>query len=495
MPPVEEAAPRLTLADMGGPGAPPDDFVQPPSNGAPAAGVGTSAPPKGAVEEPPIKPIVSEETDATQEPDPDAPPAPQKDDDAPAPTLGDSMADPAEATRKEAADKKAKEKKDADEAAAAAERAKKGETAPAPERDADLKFEPSAHTHPKTRKIITQFQTAAKAARDEREAAIKRAEVAEAKAKEAEAKAATVAVPKEIDDEIKTLRERVRELDITKDPIIQQKFDAKITANNNAILGVLKAQGFGMVKGEGDKLVENPQAIAELVKGGLTFKNLNPLLKKLDEADLVDEAEQIRDAIRQNNRLSSEKTQEIESWKGDHAKRQLERQTHTKQQQETQAASFRQHTDAILKGDLAALAKDFSYINRPADPLATDTPVTRKAKEAAIAEYDAAAKAIETAVKSLSPDGVAPEKLPEVVGRVNANAIQAQVLKFQVLPRLKADLAAVTKERDDFRAELEKIRAAGSLSRQHSSSPGDAQNRGEPQARSLDEAFTPPTGL
>ncbi len=491
MPATAEEAPRLTLADMGGPGAPPDDYVMPPSKGGDAAGA-AATPDKGAVQEPPIKPVVAEDASPDiPELDPDAPAKPK--DDEPERTLADSMDDPAEAAKKEAAEAKAKEKKDADEAKAAEDRAKNG--APAAERDADLKYDPSAHTHPKTRKIITQFQAAAKTARDNAEAATKRAEAAELKAKDAEEKAKTVAVPKEVDEELKTLRERVRELDITQDPVIQKKYDAKITSNNNSILSVLKSQGFGMVKGEGDKMVENPKAIAELVKGGLTFKNLNPLLKKLDEADLVDEAEQIRDAIRQNNRIAQEKSQEIESWKGDHAKRTLERQSASKQQQETQAAAFRSHTDAILKGDLEALARDFPHINRPADPLPTDTPATKKAKEAAIAEYDTAAKAIEAAVKTLNPEGVPAEKLPELVGRVNANAIKAQVLTFQVLPRLKAELAAARKERDEYKAEVEKIQGAGRLSRQQSSSPGDGAQRGEPQAKTLEEAFTAPGGV
>lgn len=513
MPPVAEApAPRLTLADLDGPGAPPDDYVQPPSGGAPAGGAATSAPAKGAVEEPPIKPIADDaetDTPTPPEPDPDAAAAPKKDPNEPEPTLSDSMTDPTEAAKAEADAKTAKEKKDAEEAAAAAERAKKGEATPPPERDADLKYEPSAHTHPKTRKIITQFQTAAKAARDEREAAIKRAEAAELKAKEAEEKAKTVVVPKEIEDEVKTLRERVRELDITKDPIIEQKYDRKIAANNDGILAVLKSNGYGAKVVDG-KTVENPAALAKLAESGLGMKTVYPLIVQLQKAaekfttegnedaalQAMQDADTLRDLLRENGRISQEKTKEIESWKGDHAKRQLERQTQTKHQQETQAAAFRQHTDAILKSDLETLAKDFSYINRPADPLPTDTPLTKKAKEAAIAEYDAAAKAIETAVTQLKPDAAAtPEKLAEVVGRVNANAIQAQVLKLQVLPRLKADLAAARKERDEFRAELEKVRDAGKLSRQHSTSPSESPNRGETQAKSLDEAFVPPPGV
>lgn len=499
MPAIAEAdAPRLTLADFNGPGTPSDDYVQPPSKGGDAAPA--AKPDAPANEEPTITPLVEEPE--TPEPDPEKP-ALNKDDE-PERTLADSMEDPVEVAKKEEAAKKAKDKTDADAAAKAAsqteEEKKKAAAATEQEkRDADLKYEPGAHTHPKTRTVITKFQTAAKAARDERDRErVERAtEVARLTKErdEASEKAKAVTLPKEAEDELKSLRERVRELDITQDPIIQKKYDSKITSNNESILSVLKAQGFGKVKKEGtEEFVDNPAAVAQLVKSGLTLKTLKPMIDALEKADLIEEAETVREALRENYRIQRDKQAEIESWKSDHARRTQERESITKQQREQQGAAFRQQTDTILKSDLEVLAKDFSYINRPPDPLPTDVPATVKAKQAAIAEYDAAAKAIEGAVKGFNTDNIAPEKLPEVVGRINAAAIQAQVIKLHVLPRVKAELAAGKARIAELEKELNGIREAGNLSRRHSA-PSSENANAQPQFKTLDEAFQSPPGM
>lgn len=498
MPPVAEPeAQRLTLADFNGPGTPADDYVQPPSKGGEAPPVPKVDTP--AKDEPVISPLVE---DDTPEPDPEKPAKPA--DDEPERTLSDSMEDPQEVAKQEAAAKKAKEKEEADAAAKLAtqtedDKKKAAEASAQEQRDVDLKYEPGAHTHPKTRTVITKFQAAAKAARDERdrERAERATEVATLKKERDEAteKAKATTLPKDAEDELKTLRERVRELDITQDPIIQKKYDARITSNNDTIINTLKAQGFGKVKKEGsEEFVDNPQAIAKLVKDGLTLKTLKPMIDALEKADLIEEAETVREALRENYRIARDKQAEIESWKGDHARRQQERESTTKQQREQQGAAFRQHTDTMLKTDLDALAKDFSYINRPPDPLPTDVPATVKAKQAAIAEYDAAAKEIEEAVKGLNMDGVTPEKLAEKVGRINANAIKAIVLEKKILPRVKAELAAGKARIAELEKELNGIREAGNLSRRHSAPSSENANLG-PQPKTLEEAFSPPPGV
>lgn len=508
MPAVDEApAQRLTLAEFDGPGAPPDDFVQPPKGSAASQ---EAAPAKTATEEPKIAPLVEDgpeaEPAATKKPDPDEPQQ----------TLGDTMDDPVEVAKRENAEKKAKEKADA-EAATAAEneteedKKKKADDAAAEQRDADLKYDLAPHTHDRTRKVITKFQTAAKNARDERdkERAERTTEVAALKKERDELaeKSKSTALPKETEEEIKTLRERVRELDISHDPIIQKKYDAKISANNESIVDVLKNNGLGRIKLADGTEKENPAAIKQFMARGITTANVYPLIvqlrksaaKKETEGDIdgamaeLKDADELHGLLRDNDRVAKDKQAEIDSWKGDYAKRQQDRDASVKQQQEARGQAFRSQTDTILKSDLATLAKDFSYINEPPAPTATDTPATRKAKETAIAEWTAASKSVEKEVAGFKTDGLSPEKLTEVVGKLNASAIQAVVMKSHILPRVKREMAALAARNKELEAELGKIRDAGKLSRQHTSaSGGEAVGNGLATPRSLDEALTNP---
>lgn len=475
MPATAEPVRGFSLADFDGPNQPADNQPLYQQTGKPA--------------------------ETTPEPAPAAPPAePDKDKTEPEPKdAGTEDQDEGPVSLSEAMDDEAKTR--GDEEKAAAEEAKKTAEAeaekpkveaekPAPDRDADLNPEIGPHVRPSTRKIITEMQAKAKAARDKEEAAIARAEAAEAKAREAEEKGKSVEPPKEMVEKIKMLEERVRELDISKDPALEAKYDRKISANQTVIVDLLKAQGFGMVADKDGKFVENPKAIADLVKSGLTMKALYPLTKKLREADLVDEADAIEEAVRENNRLARDKQAEIESWKGDYTKRQQAKEAETKQHQERRQAEFRTQTDSQLNAQLDELAKNFSYIKRPAAPLPTDSPSTVQAKNKAIAEYDAAAKQIETAVKGLNPADAPPEKFAEVVGRINASAIQAIVLKTHVLPRVIKDMAAKDARIKELEAKLGKIENAGRLSRTQSATTDErSSDNGRPAPQSLEDAF------
>lgn len=480
---TDTSAPGLTLASaMTGMDNPPADDT--PKDGVATEVTTDTGGAKTAVE-PEIKPLVDDDTAEEIEKD--------------TKTEEDQPGDMETAMRRGGAkesDQAAKEKADADvtaaekkaqEDAAAAEKAKQ-----TPDRDADLKVEHGAHTHPKTRKIITEFQAKAKAARDERDRIITEREALrnERDALAKKSAEAPVAVPKETEDELKTLRERVRELDIARDPAIETKYDKKIAANNQSIVTTLKQQGFGMVKGEDGKTVENPAAIAELLRGGLTFKTLNPLLKKLDEADLVDEAETIRDAIRQNNRLTTDRAQEIEGWKANYADRQKQRESSTREAQEKQLQAFSEQTNRVLSEDVAELTKDFSYLKQPPAPLLTDTPTVAKAKQTALDEYSSAEKKISDVVKTFDPTGAPPERRAEIVGRLNASAIQAVILKTHVLPKVRQELAANAARIKELETELEKIRGAGRMSRLQGGAPGDAALPGNgEQATDLESAL------
>lgn len=475
------------VTDSPAPGFSLSDFTEMPDRPAddPAAGttpaVAPVQEPKDAsapvtIPEPEIKPLANEDD------------APKDDDEAPQ-SLENAMRD-APPEVKPAVDKstKAKEEpapKDGKETDAAP-------TAPATTRDDDLKHEMGAHTHPKTRTVITKFQAAAKAARDERDAVIAEREALKKEREELTAKVKSAPAPKELEDEVKTLRERVRELDITKDPLIETKYDKRIASNNDSILEVLKSQGFGKSKVEKDgkvEYVDNPASVSALVKSGLTLKNLQPYIKALEDEGLIEEAEAIRESVRENMRLSRDKTAEIESWKGDHTKRQQAREQQTKQASEERKASFTQQTDSQYRAELEQLEKNFPYLKQPPAPLATDTPAVQKAKQTAIDEYNAAAQKIEAEVKTLNPQAVAPEKVSEVVGKINASAILAIALKTHVLPKVIKDLQTRDMRIKELETELEKIRGAGRMSRLQGASPSGDLNAGKPEPTSLEQAF------
>lgn len=475
MPDVPAPVGGFALSDFTNiPNPPPDDTLKTtPDAGTAAPGQAASVP----VAEPPISDLTPDEPQSDK-------PEPAEE---PVGGLETVMRQsPADMAKKDAETEKARLESEA----AAAAKAKPDATS-TPDRDKDLVYEPAPHQQPKTRKLIEGFQAKARDARNERDAAAAQAKAdrdAWQKEKaELEQKLKGTTLPKEVETEIATLRERVRELDIAQDPAIDTKYNKPIAANNEAIVAVLRSQGYGSKPDAEGKLVENPQAIASLIKAGLTYDNLQPLIDKLKTAGLHGEARKIERAIDKNESLAEERTKEIDTWKKDHGLRTQQREQMTKQQAEAQNAAYGRQTQAQLQADLDALAKDFSYLKPPAEPALTDTPEVKKAKEAAMAEYRASEAKIHELVKGLNPTGASPEKTAEIIGRINANAIQAITLKEVVLPRVLKEIAALKaqlKERDD---ELGKIRDAGKLSRLQGGGP-DVVSGGE-QAQSLEAAF------
>lgn len=336
------------------------------------------------------------------------------------------------------------------------------------ERDKDLEVpdQSSAHLHPKTRKLINQQKEKAIAARNERDAIAAEKAALQAQLDEAKKAATQLKVPKEVEDELKTLRERVRELDISRDPAIETKYDKPVTANNDRIISTLKEFGLGKRLVDG-KPVEAPEDVTNLVKAGLTLKNVKPFIDKLDELGEVDAAEAIREALRENNRLARAKQQEIEAFKADFQGR-TEAKTHAQQQQAEQyQASIRTTADKIYKTDLAEIAKQFPYISEPPAIDPKDAPAVAQAKQKAIDEYNAVSAQVNEAVKGFSAAGLPPEKQIEAQGRLAAAAVKGIQLSLRVLPRVAKDIAAKDARIKELETQLNGIRKAGTVSRAH----------------------------
>lgn len=369
----------------------------------------------------------------------------------------------------------------AEEATAAiAEAAKKAAAPVAPvkpvvnERDKDLVVPPesAAHLHPKTRQLIKARNELVVAAREERDKiAAERTEL-QTKLAAAEEQAKKITVPKDVETELATLRERVRELDITRDPAIETKYDAPVKANNATIVETLKQFGLGK-RVEGDKVVDAPEQIEALVKSGLNFRTLKPLidtLEKMPDGAGIEAAENIREALRHNNRLVADKQSEITSWKANYdAKRQ--NLTHAQQQQQEQLQTTLRSTAAqVYDSEIAELAKTIPFLAKPAPAAPNDSPAIVAQKLKAQADFDAVTAKVQESVKDFVTDGKSPEETVKAQGRLMASAVQGIRFKLDVLPRMVTQLSAANARIAELEKKLNTNRAAQTVSRTHAAS-------------------------
>ena len=333
------------------------------------------------------------------------------------------------------------------------------------QRDEDLKLDvrQSAAMHPRTKKIIEERNQKIIAERNKAESLAKEKEELAAELNRARDELKKGAVPKDVEEELTKLRERIRELDIVKDPSLEIKYDKPVAQNQEKILKVLQEFGVGKTQdGEDD-----PEALENLKQQGLNFKTIAPYIKKLSDEGYEEEAEELRELLRDNIRIRNAKQQEISEWKTNFDVKKQQAAQFSQQQQEKVTSEVREHATRMLNSDISALTKDFPFLNRPADPAPTDSPAVVKAKQDAIAAYDAAAKALSAAVGELDPSKAPPEKFAEVNGRLTSNAVQNIIIKQHVLPRLVKDLAELRSRNAELEAKVGKIKTAGTLSRAH----------------------------
>jgi hypothetical protein len=337
--------------------------------------------------------------------------------------------------------------------------------APVPQRDSDLSLDnrQSAAMHPKTKKIIEERNQKIIVERNKAEALAKEKEALAVELNQARDALKKGVIPKDTEEELTKLRETVREFDIQRDPSLQAKYDAPLSKNQGQILKVLQSFGVGKtVDGKDD-----PEAVSKLQRDGLNFKTVTPFIKKLSDEGYEEEAEQLRELLRDNIRIKSAKEEEISSWKTNFSAKKEQSIAEQRQNQEKTVSEIREHSQRILNSDISALSKDLPYLQRPSEPLPTDSAAVSKSKQDAIASYDAMAKQISDAVSELDVSRVSPDKVAEVNGRVSANAVQSIIFKQHVLPKLMKDLADLRARNTELEAKFGKIKTAGTLSRAH----------------------------
>ena len=332
------------------------------------------------------------------------------------------------------------------------------------ERDKDIPVRDNdPHMRPKLKKDWADLRLKAVEARNQAAAIAKEKSEWERKYKELEEKSKTVAIPKDVEEKLKTYEERLRELDITKDPEIQSKYDSRIANNENSIIETLKQFGLGQIEGKLDQA-----EIEKFKKNGITLKNVNPLLKQLEDAGEPDIAESIRETIRENMRLGRDKQAEIATWKSSYESKVAQRNQAQTQQQSQFTETIKANHSKFINTELDEIAKVFPGVKQPAEPLPTDTPAIRAAKEQALAEYKAAQDAVTESAKQFTAKGNTPEQQAEAHARLSSSAIMSIILKNHVLPKLNKDLQLYQNRTKELEAELSKFRKAGSVSKAHS---------------------------
>ena len=344
-------------------------------------------------------------------------------------------------------EKQAREAEDKKKAAETAE-APKPEDAKA-KRDADLaaaasKLDP--HSSPKTKQLFTEQSKRISEARDRADAL-----EAEKKALQAELDERKKApLPKEVETELTQLRDLVRELDVTRDPQLVERYDNRISSNNESVIAALKEAGL------------SDAAAAKLDKAGLTLGNLKSYLEMIETgkapggeefAPDPDAAEKIREAVRENARLAKDKEMEVSKLKATYEER---KKTEKTTQEQTLAEA-----DKRMRSEFNTHVGKWDFLKPPPAAEANDAPAVRKQKEAAITKFNEAVNQFGAAVK-------------KETATPTDSAISARIgilYRDQVVPKLTEQRDSAQARVKALEAEIAKLKGAGTLTKTVSASP------------------------
>jgi hypothetical protein len=325
------------------------------------------------------------------------------------------------------------------------------------ERDADLKKIESGldpHTKPTTRKIIDSFKSATAKARDRAEAAEKARVELEAKTADLEKRVSSQKLPDEVEKELSTLRDLVRQNSIERDPSIVAKYDTKIQANNTLVLETLKKAGLP------------DDQVNALKKSGVTLNNIKGYIDQLESGKGADgkqyerdpeTAEALREALRENGRLSKGREQEISEWKTNWDSRQKAQQA----EQEKFAASANERQTKTFGEHVAK----FDFLKPPPEPLDSDPPAVKKEKEKARTAFNDVVNKFGATCKQETADPI-------------TTAITAKVgLMYRdlVVPELMKRLSDRDARIKELEAKDGAHKKAGSISKTVAPTPGAAK--------------------
>ena len=307
---------------------------------------------------------------------------------------------------------------------------------------ADIESKLGQHTSPKTKQLFAEVKNLAVKERTEREKVAR--ELEETRKQIDELKKTTQAVPKEVEQEIQQLRDKVRQFDANADPAIIAKYDGVITKNNDSIIKTLTDAGL-------------PEAhAAELKKKGVSLSSLKQYLDTLETGKGVDgkqyepdpdTAERIRESLRENMRLTKDKEREIEAWKSGFEDR-------TKKGEEEQKQSVEMATQKLNK-EFETHIGQWDFLKKPSDVNDNDAPAIRKQKEDAIKAFN------DTALKYA--DAIKKETSSPLDAQIAARI--GILYRDHVAPALKNRLSDAQKEIETLRTQVASMKKAGSATR------------------------------
>ena len=322
---------------------------------------------------------------------------------------------------------------------------KAGET----DRDHDFNVPLNPNVAPRTKQVIEDFKKKGIEARNERDAIKKELEETRAKLKEGGMDELTK-------KELEELRREVRASNIERDPGLRMRYDDRIKANETRVL-----------KSFEDRFEVTPELITAIKSKGVTLNTMSKYIKQLEESGDVEGADEMREMLRENAKLTRGKAEEIAAIQKDYEGYQAR----TKAEDERQFNEATERFRGALVEDLQGIGAKFPEFRRPPLPAEGDTDAVKKVKMEAVSKYDKDFAQVVQKIKSCSEDQVLQFR----------TAAQGIVYRDHVIPSLTAKIADLTAQLEAAKGSLGKIKKAGSMTKAVSTpKPADVRpNRDE----------------
>lgn len=301
------------------------------------------------------------------------------------------------------------------------------------DRDQDFNIQLNPNVAPRTKQVIEEFKKKGIEARNERDAIRKELEEARAKLKEGGMDELTK-------KELEELRREVRSSNIEKDPGLRMRYDDRIKANEGRIL-----------KSFEDRFEVTPELLASIQKKGVNLNTMAKYVKQLEESGDVEAADEMREMLRENAKLTRGKAEEIAAIQKDYEGYQAR----TKAEDERQFNEATERFRGALVEDLQGIGAKFPEFKRPPLPAEGDTEAVKKAKMDAVTKYDAEFATVVQKIKACGEDQVLQFR----------TAAQGIVYRDHIIPSLNAKIADLTAQLESAKVSLGKIKKAGSMTK------------------------------
>ncbi len=329
----------------------------------------------------------------------------------------------------------------------------------------------------KSQKRYTAWIAAQKGIEARAKAAEEKAAALEARAKELEAKAVPAAtVPKEIEEELSTLRNITRQVAIERDPAFQKQHDAPIAKN----ISNLDAAFTEVWQANGAKPEAIKARLDQFKRGGYNWDLVGDEIAAMRDRKMNGTALKIESMVRRNDELSSARADAIgaqNELNGQSAAKQAEAlKVHQTRQQQLREIASKGTTEGFVNTE-AEFKKMFPSLVAPELPTDKDTPQLQASKKAARAEYDNAVSSVRTEFARFAPDPADPEKTAKLTGEFQSLALFGLLAKNHLLPKFAKELAARDAQIGERETRLAAFKKAGAVNGAHLAAAQDTSTK------------------